>query len=130
MARSGERVTASRFLFGDRVLALTMTVATTSLLFMSASIPADLVYVQDVLGVEDYGIGIVLTGWTSGCFSRRTSSRPGSRSHALAVAACAAVAVQGLGKALAPLWLVFWFMVVCYLSAVPGTASRTSPSAR
>ena len=33
---------------------------------------------------------------------------------ALAVAACAAVAVQGLGKFLAPLWLVFWFMVVCY----------------
>ena len=33
---------------------------------------------------------------------------------ALAVAACAAVAIQGLGKALAPLWLVFWFMVVCY----------------
>ena len=26
----------------------------------------------------------------------------------------AAVAIQGLGEALAPLWLVFWFMVVCY----------------
>ena len=37
-----------------------------SLLFMSASIPADLVYVQDVLGVEDIGIGVVLSAWTLG----------------------------------------------------------------
>jgi MFS family permease len=33
---------------------------------------------------------------------------------ALAVAAFAAVAVQGAGKALASLWLVFGFMLVCY----------------
>jgi hypothetical protein len=32
------------FLFEDRLLALTMAVATISLVFMSASIPADLVY--------------------------------------------------------------------------------------
>jgi MFS family permease len=103
------------FLFGDRVLALTMTVATTSLLFMSASIPADLVYVQDVLGVEDYGIGIVLTGWTMGMLLAANFLAPRIPVASLAVAACAAVAVQGFGKALAPIWLVFWFMVVCYV---------------
>ena len=91
-----------------------MVVATTSLLFMSASIPADLVYVQDVLGVEDYGIGIVLTGWTIGMLLAANFLSPRIPAAALAVAACAAVTVQGLGKALAPLWLVFWFMVVCY----------------
>ena len=37
-----------------------------SLLFMSASIPADLVYVEDILGVEDIGIGIVFSAWTLG----------------------------------------------------------------
>ena len=103
------------FLFGDRVLALTMTVATTSLLFMSASIPADLVYVQDVLGVEDYGIGIVLTGWTVGMLLAANFLAPRIPVASFAVAACAAVAVQGFGKALAPIWLVFWFMVVCYV---------------
>ena len=103
------------FLFGDRVLSLTMTVATTSLLFMSASIPADLVYVQDVLGVEDYGIGIVLTGWTVGMLLAANFLAPRIPVASLAVAACAAVAVQGFGKALAPIWLVFWFMVVCYV---------------
>ncbi len=103
------------FLFGDRVLALTMTVATTALLFMSASIPADLVYVQDVLGVEDYGIGIVLTGWTVGMLLAANFLAPRIPVASFAVAACAAVAVQGFGKALAPIWLVFWFMVVCYV---------------
>ena len=93
----------------------TMTVATTSLLFMSASIPADLVYVQDVLGVEDIGIGIVLTGWTVGMLLAANFLAPRIPVASLAVAACAAVAVQGFGKALAPIWLVFWFMVVCYV---------------
>ena len=37
-----------------------------SLLFMSASIPADLVYVEDILGVENIGFGVVLTAWTVG----------------------------------------------------------------
>jgi MFS family permease len=102
------------FLFGDRLLSLTMVVATTSLLFMSASIPADLVYVQDVLGVKDYGIGVVLTSWTIGMLLAANFLSPRIPAASLAVAACAAVAVQGLGKAVAPLWLVFWFMVVCY----------------
>jgi MFS family permease len=103
------------FLVEDRLLATCMVVATISLLFMSASIPADLVYVQDVLGVRDIGIGIVLTGWTVGMVLAANLLSPRIPVASLAVAACAAVAIQGLGKALAPLWLVFWFMVVCYV---------------
>ena len=91
-----------------------MAVATISLVFMSASIPADLVYVQDVLGVEDIGIGVVLTGWTIGMVLAANYLSPRIALPALATAGFAAVAVQGLGKFLAPLWLVFWFMVVCY----------------
>ena len=102
------------FLLEDRLLALTMAVATISLVFMSASIPADLVYVQDVLGVEDIGIGVVLTGWTIGMVLAANYLSPRIAVPALATAGFAAVAVQGLGKFLAPLWLVFWFMVVCY----------------
>ena len=55
------------FLLADRLLvALMVVVVFVSLLFMSASIPADLVYVEDVLGVENIGFGIVLTAWTVG----------------------------------------------------------------
>jgi MFS family permease len=103
------------FLVEDRLLATCMAVATISLLFMSASIPADLVYVQDVLGVRDIGIGVVLTGWTIGMVLAANFLAPRIPAASLAVAACTAVAVQGLGKALAPLWLAFWFMVACYV---------------
>ena len=54
------------FLFADRLVALMVTVVFVSLLFMSASIPADLVYVEDVLGIENIGIGIVFSAWTLG----------------------------------------------------------------
>ena len=102
------------FLAADEILALVMSVAFISLLFMSASIPADLVYVQDVLGVQNYGIGIVLTGWTLGMIVGANVISPRIAAASLASASLLAVTIQGLGKALAPLWLVFAFMVVCY----------------
>jgi MFS family permease len=119
-----------RFLFADRVVGLMVVVVFVSLLFMSASIPADLVYVQDVLGVQDIGIGIVLSGWTVGMLvgsnvvARRVSL------GSLAGAAMVGVVVQGLGKFVAPFWLVLWFMLVMYFvggigHGVKNVTSRT-----
>ena len=102
------------YLFADRTLALAMTVAFVSLLFMSASIPADVVYVVDVLGMEDLGLGPVYTAWTIGMIVGSLVLARRVPLTALAAAAFVGTAVQGLGKAAAPLWLVFWFMVVCY----------------
>jgi Major Facilitator Superfamily len=118
------------FLFADRLVALMVVVVFVSLLFMSASIPADLVYVQDVLGVQDIGIGIVLSGWTIGMLvganvvARRVSL------GGLVTAALVGVTVQGLGKFFAPFWLVFWFMLVMYFvggigHGVKNVTSRT-----
>jgi MFS family permease len=103
------------FLFGDRILSLTMTVATTSLLFMSASIPADVVYVQDVLGVQDIGYGLVTSAWMLGMALGATFVSPHIALPSLATAGFVAVAVQGLGVAITPIFLVFWVMVACYL---------------
>ncbi|HEY7179708.1 MAG TPA: MFS transporter [Gaiella sp.] len=102
------------FLFADRLVALMVVVVFVSLLFMSASIPADLVYVQDVLGIENIGFGVVLSAWTVGMLvgsnvvARRVSL------GGLAAGAMIGVTVQGLGKFLSPFWLVFGFMVVMY----------------
>jgi Major Facilitator Superfamily len=102
------------FLFEDRIVGLMVIVVFVSLLFMSASIPADLFYVQDVLGVKDIGIGVVLSAWTIGMLvgsnvvARRVSL------GGLATAALVGVVVQGLGKFLAPFWLVFGFMLAMY----------------
>ena len=102
------------FLFADRSVALMVVVVFVSLLFMSASIPADLVYVQDVLGVEDIGIGVVLSAWTLGMLAGSNVVARRVSLGGLAVAAMVGVTVQGVGKFLAPFWLVFVFMVVMY----------------
>jgi MFS family permease len=102
------------FLFADRLVALMVVVVFVSLLFMSASIPADLVYVQDVLGVEDIGIGVVLSAWTLGMLAGSNVVARRVSLGGLAAAAMVGVTVQGLGKFLSPFWLVFGFMVVMY----------------
>jgi MFS family permease len=107
-------------LFGERELALAMTVAFVSLLFMSASIPADIVYIEDTLGIEDLGVGIVYTAWTIGMIVGSLVLAKRVPLAALATAALLGVALQGLGKAVTPLWLVFPFMVAWYFTGGVG----------
>jgi Na+/melibiose symporter-like transporter len=101
-------------LFRDRMLGLAMTVAFVSLLFMSASIPADVFFVKDVLDMGDGAFGLVYAGWTIGMILGALVISKRVPAHLLVAAAFVAVAVQGAGKALTPLWLVFGFMLVCY----------------
>ena len=102
------------FLFADRLVALMVTVVFVSLLFMSASIPADLVYVEDVLGIENIGIGIVFSAWTLGMLVGSNLVARRVALGGLAAAVMIGVTVQGLGKFVAPFWLVFGFMVAAY----------------
>jgi MFS family permease len=118
------------FLMTDQLVALMVIVVFVSLLFMSASIPADLVYVEDVLGIQDIGIGVVLSAWTLGMLVGANVVARRVALGGLAAAAFAGVIVQGLGKFVAPFWLVFGFMVACYFVGGVGhglknVASRT-----
>jgi MFS family permease len=118
------------FLLADPVVALMVVVVFVSLLFMSASIPADLVYVEDVLDVENIGFGIVLTAWTVGMLIGSNIVGRRIPLTALATATMVGVTVQGLGKFLTPFWLVLGFMVVAYLvggigHGLKNVASRT-----
>ena len=103
------------FLLADPLVALMVAVVFASLLFMSASIPADLVYVEDVLGVENIGFGIVLTAWTVGMLIGSNVVGRRIPLTALATATMVGVTVQGLGKFLTPFWLVLGFMIAMYL---------------
>lgn len=107
-------------LFRDPTLGLAMSIAFVSLLFMSASIPADVFFVKDVLGVGDAGFGIVYAAWTIGMVLGALVLSKRAPAGLLVVVAFAAVALQGLGKALTPLWLVFGFMLVCYFGGGVG----------
>ena len=118
------------FLFGDCLVGLMVVVVFASLLFMSASIPADLVYVEDVLGIQDVGIGVVLSAWTLGMLVGANVVARRVALGSLAVATFAGVIVQGLGKLVAPFWLVFGFMIACYFvggigHGLKNVASRT-----
>ena len=103
------------FLLADPLVALMVAVVFVSLLFMSASIPADLVYVEDVLGIENIGFGIVLTAWTVGMLIGSNVVGRRIPLTALATATMVGVTVQGLGKFLTPFWLVLGFMIAMYL---------------
>ena len=101
------------FLFGDRLLALVMTVAFGSLLFMSAVWVGELFFVEDVLGRGDVSYGAMLSIWTAGMalgamlLSRRVAA------GAIAVAGLLAATVQGAALALPALWLSFAFYLAC-----------------
>jgi Major Facilitator Superfamily len=108
------------FLFGDRLLALAMTVAFVSLLFMSAVWVGELFFVEDVLGRGEVSYGAWLSVWTLGMaigamlLSRRVAAA------AVAAAGLIAVAIQGAALALPAIWLSFAFLLLCGL--VGGTA--------
>jgi len=107
-------------LFGDRLLALSMSVAFGSLLFMSISIPADVFFVREVLGRGEFAFSVVYSAWTIGMIVGAIVLARRVPATALATAAFAGVVVQGLGKTLPPLVLVYGFMLVCYFAGGMG----------
>jgi Na+/melibiose symporter-like transporter len=108
------------FLVRDRVLALVIAVAFTSLLFMTASATAEVFFATDVLGAGDLGYGALMTAWTAGMVLGATALPRRVPAAAGATVALVAIAVQGAGLALPTLWLSVAFALVAY--AVGGSA--------
>jgi len=111
------------FLSGDRILRVVMLVAFASLLFMTASAPAEVFFAKEFLEVGDAGFGALWTSWFAGMavggllLARRVSTR------ALAGAALVAIIVQSVGLAAPTIPLVFSFALACYV--VGGAAHGT-----
>lgn len=101
-------------LFADRVLAVVLGAGSVTLVFMSASIPADFAYAKDVLGVGDFAFGCVLSAWAVGLMVAAATLPPRISASAVAATTLVGAAVQGLGKFAAPFWLSYGFMVVCW----------------
>ncbi|MBA2643433.1 MAG: MFS transporter [Actinobacteria bacterium] len=111
------------YLTGDPLLRLVMLVAFTSLLFMTASAPAEVFFAKDVLDVGDAGFGALWTSWFVGmaigglALARRVPAK------ALISAALVATVVQSLGLAIPTLWLSLAFALAFY--AIGGAAHGT-----
>jgi MFS family permease len=102
----GRAWTGAKYLFQDRVLAVVMTVAFVSLLFMTTQWAANVFFVKDDLGLGDFGYGLVLTSWTVGMALGATLLPRRIATGALALGALVAIVVQGFGLAGPTLWLV------------------------
>ena len=93
-AREGFAVLAA-----DPVLRVTLATAVGALVFFSMSITAEVFYVKDVLGASDAAFGVLGTCWFGGMVLGAVALARRVPAGALAVAALAAIAVQGLGIA-------------------------------
>jgi hypothetical protein len=102
----GRAWSGAAYLVRDRVLAVVMAVAFVSLLFMTASVAADVFFAKEDLGIGDFGYGALLSCWTIGMALGATFIPRRIASAAVATAALAAIAVQGLGLAAPTIWLV------------------------
>ena len=102
-------------LFAERTLGIAMTAGAFTLVFMSATIPADFVYTIDELDKSALALGLVITVWASAMILASVLIAPRVPAHAVAVGALVAASIQGFAKFLAPFWMVFPFMCACYL---------------
>jgi MFS family permease len=103
------------FLLGDRVLALVISVAFVSLLFMTASAAAEVFFATDVLHAGDLGYGALMTAWMGGMVLGATTLPRRVPAAAAATTALVAIAVQGAGLAVPTLWLSLGLAVVAYV---------------
>ncbi len=111
------------FLLREPTLAVVMTVAFVSLLFMTASVTAEVFFAKDVLGIGDVGYGALIGTWTLGMAVGASVIAPRVAAGLLAWGALVATLVQGAGLALPTLWLAAWFAFVGFL--VGGLAHGT-----
>jgi MFS family permease len=96
-------------LFRDRTLATVLAVVFVSLLFMSASITAEVFFLKQDLGAGDVLYGVLFSSWMVGMvFGALVVSRR-VPAGAIAAVALVAVAVQGAGLGLPTTWLAVGF---------------------
>jgi MFS family permease len=101
-------------LFRDRTLAVVVATVIVSLLFMSAVIAAEVVFLKVDLGLDPAAYGAVFSSWTIGMvFGAVVVSR---RVTAVAGVALLAVAVQGAGIGLPAVWAVAGFTAAMYFA--------------
>ena len=77
-------------------------------------------FVREVLGRGEFAFSVVYSAWTIGMIVGAIVLARRVPATALATAAFAGVVVQGLGKTLPPLVLVYGFMLVCYFAGGMG----------
>lgn len=111
------------FLAREAVLAVVVGVSFVSLLFMTASAPAEVFFARDFLDAGDFGYGLLMASWMCGmAIGALVVARRVGRAS-LALGALVAIVVQSAGLAVPTLWLVLAFAIGFYF--VGGVAHGT-----
>ena len=114
------------YLFRDRTLAVAMSVLFLTLLFMTASVTAEVFFLKDDLEVSDAVYGAVFGAWTVGMIfgalvvARRVPHR------LLALGLLVATLVQGVGLGLPTAWLVVWFAAAMWFIGGAGHGTKNT----
>jgi MFS family permease len=112
------------YLFRDRTLGIVITVAFVSLLFMSATIAAEVFYLKEDLGVSDLVYGLVFGCWTIGMMAGALLVSRRLAAGSLGVAILAAVAVQGAGVGLPAAWVAVGFAAAMWFIGGVGHGTK------
>jgi Na+/melibiose symporter-like transporter len=110
-------------LLADRTLRIVLVAIFASLLFMSASVTAEVFFVKQDLGASDVVYGAVFSCWTVGMVAGALLVARRIRSG-LAVAALIAVAVQGAGLGLPTAWLAVAFACAAWFIGGVGHGTK------
>jgi MFS family permease len=112
---AGERVRARdgfAFLAHDRALAVALGGAVAALTVFTMSVTAEPFFVTEVLGAGSFGYGLLIAAWTLGMTAGAAGLAHRVPPSGLAVAALAAIVVQGLGIAGAAVSPVLWTAMI------------------
>jgi MFS family permease len=102
-------------LLGDRVLRPVVLAAVGALVFISASMTAEVFYVKDVLGAGDAGYAAMFAAWTLGMVFGALALPQRVPPAAMAAVALVALGVQGFGMAAQTAWAVLPAALAGYL---------------
>jgi len=111
-------------LFRDRVLALVLGVVFVSLLFMSASITAEVFFIKGDLAAPDLLYGLLFSCWTVGMVSGALLAPRLVAPAAVALVALAAVGLQGAGLGLPTAWPVAAVVAAAWFAGGVGHGAK------
>ena len=103
------------YLFRDRTLGLVMGVVFVSLLFMTASVTAEVFFLKEDLEVSETAYGLLLAPWTIGMVLGALVVARRVPAQALVLGVLLGVAVQGAGLGLPTAWLSAGFCAAMWL---------------
>jgi MFS family permease len=118
------------YLFRDRTPAIAMSVLFVTLLFMTASVTAEVFFLKEDLEVSDAVYGVLFGAWTGGMiFGALVIARRVPR-HLLALGVLIATLVQGAGLGLPTAWLVATFSGAMWFVGGTGHGTKNTLAAR